>query len=87
MRGRQVLFEKKFDSIRRRLQKPERPDPCGSPAVLHVPDHLPLQPNRVSHSGQQDEQDQRGLDYGNDDEFEYGQCRLETVSVGNFLIE
>ncbi len=77
MRRRQILFEKKLDSVRRRLQKPERPDPRGSPAVLHVADHLALQPNRVSHRGQQHEKDQRRLDHRNDDEFEYGQCRRE----------
>src|ERR1044071_4458581 len=73
MRRRQIFFEKKFHSIRRRLQKSEWPYSCGSPSVLHASHHLALQPNAVGDRGQHHKQRQGGLNQRRDDVYPYAQ--------------
>ena len=43
--GVRSSLKDELDAVRQRLQQPERADPCGSPAVLHVADDFALQPH------------------------------------------
>jgi len=58
----QILFQKELDTVGERLQKAERTDAGGSPAVLNVTEYLALQQHRIGDRRQQDDEDDGDLD-------------------------
>ena len=55
-------LKKKFQAVGERLQQAERADAGGSPAILHVAHDFALQPNRVGHRREQNQQHDRRFD-------------------------
>ena len=51
--GKQVLFEEQLRAVRERLQEPERPGAVRADPVLHVRDHLALEPDHQQHRHEQ----------------------------------
>ena len=68
MRRDQILFEQELGAVRQGLQQAKRTHAAGTPAVLHVSHHFPLQPHAVGNGREQNEKRDHGLDHRHEDE-------------------
>ncbi len=76
----QVFLQDELDAVGQRLQQSERAHARGSPAVLYAGHQLALQQRGVSHAGEKDEDYQRNLDDGSENEcFQFHSIQYNTA--------